>query len=198
MHLPFSQACENNKEPIRLVLDTYLNEPNALLEIGSGTGQHGHHMTEYYPQLTWQTSDMSVNHEGINAWVAHAGRENFLPPIDLDINNASWNHSSVDLVYTANTLHIMSWAEVEKLFQFVPSALKLQGYLLIYGPFNYDGKFTSDSNESFNQWLKSQAPHRAIRDFEAVTALANEQGLSLVNDHEMPANNRLLVWQFCP
>ena len=101
----------------------------------------------------------------------------------------------MDIVYSANTAHIMSWEEVIKLFQFIPVCLKPQGYFILYGPFNYNGEFTSASNAQFNEWLKSQAAHRAIRDFEAVNELAEQQGLMLIADHAMPANNRTLVWQ---
>jgi len=89
----------------------------------------------------------------------------------------------------------MSWQEVEKFFQFIPQCLQAGGYFFLYGPFNYQGQFTSPSNEQFNQWLKGQAAHRAIRDFEAMNMLAIEEGLTLLNDHTMPANNRLLVWK---
>lgn len=195
MNRPYSQACENNKEPIRQVLIRYLREPATLLEIGSGTGQHGYYITEHHPRLTWLTSDVKDNLPGINAWVEAASRHNFHPPMELDINQAQWHQEKVDIVYSANTAHIMSWGEVEKLFQFIPQCLSPQGYFLLYGPFNYGGKFTSESNARFNDWLKSQAPHRAIRDFEAVNQLAQEQHLTLIDDHEMPANNRTLVWQ---
>lgn len=195
MKKPFSQACENNKEPIRQVLHNYLQEPGTLLEIGSGTGQHSAHISNHYPQLRWLTSDCAENIPGIQAWVNESNNSNLCSPIELDINQAAWTANKVNYLYSSNTVHIMSWQEVEKLFQFVPYCLEDGGYFFLYGPFNYNGKFTSPSNEQFNHWLKSQAPHRAIRDFEAINALANEQGLLLKCDHEMPANNRLLVWQ---
>lgn len=197
---PFSQACENNQEPIRLVLDDYFESGGSLLEIGSGTGQHAYYMSKHYSQLTWHTSDVKENLPGIEAWVQQSLREgngeNIKSPMQLDINSATWKQEKLDFIYSANTVHIMSWTEVERLFQFLPQALKSKGYFFLYGPFNYDGNFTSDSNARFDAWLKTQAPHRAIRDFEAINALANAQGLSLVKDHEMPANNRLLVWQY--
>ncbi|MCG8672201.1 MAG: class I SAM-dependent methyltransferase [Pseudomonadales bacterium] len=198
MYKPFSQACENNKEPIRATLSAYIQEPSSLLEIGSGTGQHGDYMSQHFRELTWMTSDVVENLPGIQAWVEDANRDNFISPMEMNINNAEWKQAPVNYIFSANTAHIMHWEEVEKMFQFAASCLTNQGMFFLYGPFNYEGKFTSESNARFNVWLKEQAPHRAIRDFESVCKLANSVGLDLVKDHPMPANNRLLVWQFCP
>lgn len=194
MYKPFSQACENNQEPIRQVLTLYLSDGATVLEVGSGTGQHGAYISGKHPEITWHTSDIAENLPGIKAWVEDEDRDNFLAPLELDINQPQWPHDLVDMLYSANTAHIMHWHEVEKLFAFAPSCLKPGGYFVLYGPFNYQGKFTSASNAQFNDWLKTQAPHRAIRDFEAVNLLAEQQGFDLVEDHAMPANNRTLVW----
>ena len=113
MNKPFSQACENNKEPIRRVLSQYVSGTTAILEIGSGTGQHGDYITEVHQDITWHTSDVAENLAGINAWVDEAQRKNFLPPIELNINHAHWKRQPVDMVYSANTAHIMHWQEVE-------------------------------------------------------------------------------------
>ncbi|MDX1693236.1 MAG: DUF938 domain-containing protein [Ketobacteraceae bacterium] len=196
MNLPFSQACENNQEPIRQVMSTYLREPAHLLEIGSGTGQHGAYITAHHPGLHWHPTDREENLEGISAWVRHAGLENFHPPIPLDINQAQWPGEKVDIVYSANTAHIMHWEEVEKMFAFVPRVLKAEGHFMLYGPFNYQGRYTSESNARFDEWLRSEASHRAIRDFENINALAEQHNLRLVKDHAMPANNRMLVWLY--
>ena len=192
---PFSQACENNKLAISRTLEPYLKQGGSLLEIGSGTGQDGLYLSSIYPRLNWQTSDQPEYLAGINAWVREANRDNFIAPIELDVNDAVWTDKYVDFVFSSNTVHIMSPDEVSSMFRFVPSALKTEGLFFLYGPFNYNGEFTSESNAQFNDWLRAQAPHRAIRDFEAVDQLARENGLRLVEDHAMPANNRLLVWR---
>jgi len=192
---PYSQACENNKQPIADVLALYLKNEGSVLEVGSGTGQHAVYMTEAFPQITWQTSDRIENHAGITAWVSDTESQNCLPPIALDVNNAHWDGGRFDFIFSANTVHIMSWDEVIKFFAFIPHALKSKGKFFLYGPFNYNGKFTSQSNAYFDASLKGHAPHMGIRDFEAVDELAKQSGLSLIDDHEMPANNRLLVWQ---
>jgi hypothetical protein len=96
---------------------------------------------------------------------------------------------------TANSLHIMPWSAVEKFFSGVDGVLEPLAMLAVYGPFNYHGAFTSDSNREFDGWLKQRSALSGIRDFEAVDALAKEIGLELVKDHAMPANNRLIIWQ---
>lgn len=195
MNKPFSQACENNKHAIATILQAYVEQGGTLLEIGSGTGQHGAYMSGLFPKLTWQTSDRADYHSGILAWVNDIQCENFLPPLTIDVNTADWAAPKVDFVFSANTFHIMAWDEVIKFFEFISTALKSGGLLFIYGPFNYEGKFTSESNARFNEWLLQQGQHMAIRDFEAVNKLALNQGLNLISDNEMPANNRLLIWQ---
>ena len=194
MNKPFSQACENNKPHILSILTTTLNNSTNLLEIGSGTGQHAVHFAANMPWLQWQTSDVTDNHNGINQWLNDFPASNLLAPITLDLNH-SWPIKKIDAIYTANTLHIVSWPLVQAFFQGVAKHLAKEGKLCIYGPFNYQGKFTSDSNANFNEWLKERDEDSGIRDIEAITELAIKSGLKLENDHEMPANNRLLIFK---
>lgn len=199
MTKPFSEACERNKEPILAVLRETLPPAQSVLEIGSGSGQHAVHFGAALPNLRWQTSDLVANHEGIHQWLADAALPNVLPPIAFDaLNPASWPQGEYDAIFSANTLHIMSWAAVELCFQCIGNLLTHDGVLAIYGPFNYAGQYTAESNRNFDAWLKGRDPLSAIRDFEAVDRLAQQQGLRLQHDHAMPANNRLLVWRRAP
>lgn len=192
---PFSQACDNNKSAIFDLLRDYLIEPTKLLEIGSGTGQHGAFFAENLPHVQWQTSDLADNHPGILAWINDYSGTNLLPPFVLNVAQLPWDIETYNAVFTANTAHIMSWSEVESMVCGVAECLSPSGLWIIYGPFNYNGQFTSDSNARFNDWLQAQAPHRAIRDLEAVRACALAEGLELVEDRAMPANNRCLVFR---
>ncbi len=194
MERPFSQACENNKAAILNVIKPLLKHSGKVLEIGSGTGQHAVYFAEEMPQLFWQTSDCRENIAGINHWLDWAGLENIGRPVELDVNNR-WSVATVPALFSANTLHIMSWQEVERFFLQLAAVVADNGLVCVYGPFNYGGQYTSESNASFDRWLKTQNPCSAIRDFERVDALANEAGLVLETDYSMPANNRLLHWQ---
>lgn len=199
MNKPISEACERNKEPILAMLREVFAPAHAVLEIGSGSGQHAVHFGAGLPHLRWQTSDLAENHGGIQQWLAEAALPNVLPPITLDaLTPASWPKVEYDAVFSANTLHIMGWPAVEQCFQCIGRVLAQEGVLAIYGPFNYGGQYTADSNRDFDGWLKRRDPESAIRDFEAVDRLAQQQGLRLQQDHAMPANNRLLVWRRAP
>ncbi|MFT5294565.1 MAG: cyclopropane fatty-acyl-phospholipid synthase-like methyltransferase [Colwellia sp.] len=197
MNKPFSQACENNKQPILDILTTVFSEKKHVLEVGSGTGQHAIFFGQQLPHLTWQTSDLSINHQGINLWLDEAGSANVQRPIVIDLDK-KWampegNHP-VDGLYTANTLHIISWPLVVKFFAALQSNLAPDASVCIYGPFNYEGKYSSESNANFDLWLKERNVNSGIRDIEAILLLANSAGLTLIDDHAMPANNRLLVF----
>jgi|TARA_R100000656_G_scaffold25525_7_gene22520 SAM-dependent methyltransferase len=192
---PFSQACENNRQPIFQVLQAVLASSRHVLELGSGTGQHAVYFAPQLPHLIWQTSDLAVNHEAINSWIDEHPAENLRRPLVLDVDQQPWPVTGADAVFTANTCHIMSWQSVISLFAGLEKLLQPGAHVVIYGPFNYGGEFTSDSNARFDQMLKQNAPYRGIRDFEAINGLADEAGLTLLDDHAMPANNRLLVWQ---
>ena len=194
MDKPFSAASERNREPILAVLREHFADRRQVLEIGSGTGQHAVHFAAALPWLQWQTSDLPEHHPGILQWLAEAALPNVRPPLVLDVTGA-WPAQRFDAVYSANTLHIMSWAQVQQLFSQLPTVMSADAMLLVYGPFNYGGRFTSDSNAAFDAALRAAVAHRGIRDFEAVDALAQRAGLRLIEDRAMPANNRCLIWQ---
>jgi cyclopropane fatty-acyl-phospholipid synthase-like methyltransferase len=194
MTKPFSQACENNKHPILKVLTRVLAQKKHLLEVGSGTGQHAVHFAQNLPFLTWQTSDLPMNHAGINLWIDELPSANIIRPITLDLAKTKPFPEKVDAIFTANTLHIISWSLVKNLFDFIKVQLSAKGVLCIYGPFNYQGSFSSESNANFEVWLKDRDINSGIRDFEAVCKLATSADLTLIEDIEMPANNRLLVF----
>ena len=196
--MPFSQACENNKEPILVELKRIFANSQQVLEIGSGTGQHSVHFAENLPHLTWQASDQNSYLTHLNARIELVGSPNLLPAFGLDVT-LDWPTQMIspvlDGIFTANTLHIMSKPMVEAFFKGIGQSLIKTSQVAIYGPFNYQGKFSSDSNASFDQWLKQNNPESGIRDIEWITTLAEQQGLILQADIEMPANNRLL--HFC-
>jgi cyclopropane fatty-acyl-phospholipid synthase-like methyltransferase len=191
---PYAPACDRNRDPILAVLRTHFADRERVLELGSGTGQHAVHFAAAMPWLTWQCSDVEANLPGIRAWLDEAALPNTPPPLALDVIG-TWPAQRFDAVFTANTLHIIGWTEVEALFAGVGRVLAEGGTLAVYGPFNYDGAYTSASNREFDAWLKARDPHSTIRDVEAVHALATGIGLRAVADVAMPANNRCLVWR---
>jgi len=196
--LPFSEACERNKGPILDVLQRWLGQRAGLvLEIGAGTGQHAVHFARNLPHLSWQPTERLEGLASLTTRIEVEGSCNLLAPLELDVEQGTWPcvADSVDAVYTANTLHIVSWPQVQALFRGVGRVLRDDGLLIVYGPFRYGGQFTSHSNAVFDEALRSRDPLSGIRDFEAVDALVAGQGLRLVEDCAMPANNQALVWR---
>lgn len=192
---PYSESCDQNRAPILAVLTPLFAGCRDILEIGSGTGQHAVHFATAMAHLTWHTSDRTDYHAGIQAWLAEANLANARSPLALDVARDRWPEVKVDGVFSANTAHIMHWPEVEAMFAGVGRLLADGGRFALYGPFNYGGRYTSPGNASFDGWLKQRDPEMGVRDFEAVDALARRAGLSLLDDHPMPANNRILCWQ---
>jgi cyclopropane fatty-acyl-phospholipid synthase-like methyltransferase len=194
MSKPYSEACERNQGPILEVLRDAFADRRKVLEVGGGTGQHAAHFARHLPHLIWQTTDVAQHLPGIQQWIDEAGLANLPDAIVLDINQASWPQIDADAAFTANTLHIISWPEVERLFERVGALLPAGGVLAVYGPFKYGGAHTAQSNARFDLMLRERDPESGLRDFEAVNELAARNGLTLVRDQAMPANNRTVVW----
>jgi len=190
---PFSESCEQNRLPIRQVLSRYVEGRRTLLEIGSGTGQHAIYFAAEFPWLVWQTSDLEQQHSGIAAWIRDSGLYNVLYPLSLDAAS-DWPSQQYDLLFSANTLHIMSEPAAEGFMRKVSGCMHAQSVLIVYGPFNYQNRYTSDSNARFDQWLKQRDPASGIKNFEWLKDIAELSGLECIEDIAMPANNRILVW----
>jgi len=209
MEFPFSAACERNKEPILEVIRPLFVNVKSVLEIGAGTGQHAVYFAEQLPHVNWQPSDQEQYLAGIESQIRNAKIQsnsshpltNLNLPIEIDVSCNPWlplDHSlqQYDAVYTANTLHIMPWQTVTAFLNNVGRVLADNALLIVYGPFKYNGQFTSASNQEFDQDLQSRGSGSAIRDFEQINCLAKATGFNFVADKSMPANNQCLVWRY--
>ena len=194
MNKPFSESSEQNKTVIFETIEPFLVDGLKVLEIGSGTGQHAVYFASMVPGIVWQTTDLAENLAAIKSWIDDSGLPNLPEPRELDVSSA-WMNETYDLLFSANTFHIMNQDQVEQCLKRCTSCLKQKGNLIVYGPFNYHGSYTSVSNEQFDGWLKSRDSQSGIKHFEWINELANRSGLHLVNDIAMPANNRILIWQ---
>jgi cyclopropane fatty-acyl-phospholipid synthase-like methyltransferase len=194
--LPFSQASENNKLPILTVLRRHLSAGSRVLEVGSGTGQHVVFFAEELPETSWQPSDHPDGVAVVAERVARAGLGNVAAPLALDVDVAgAWPRGPFDAVFSANTAHIMAWPSVQRMVAGAAAVLAPGGRLLLYGPFNEGGAFTSPSNEAFDAMLRGRDPASGLRDLEQVDAVARGVGLEMVERTVMPANNRLVLWR---
>jgi cyclopropane fatty-acyl-phospholipid synthase-like methyltransferase len=198
MYKPYAAACDENKAPILAVLQPLFADRRHVLEIGSGTGQHAVHFAAAMPQLTWQCSDVPENLAGIGLWLTEAQRPNLPTGIALDVDGA-WPQpdpdAPFDAVYSANTAHIMSLPQVERLFAGVSALLPAGAPFALYGPFSYGGRHTSPSNASFDRWLRARDPLSGVRDLDELSRFADAAGLALEDDVAMPVNNRTLIWR---
>lgn len=193
---PFSSSADENKHVILEALQPLLKDQQTLLEIASGTGQHAVHFGQALPHLIWQTSELAENIPGILQWLKEAQLANVLAPIELNVSEEHhWPKTAFDAVFSANSFHIMSQAQVSDLFTHLPRILNEQALLMIYGPFNIDGRYTSESNAQFDCWLKQRNPQSGIKDKDWCNSLAAQAGLQMIHDITMPQNNRILVWR---
>lgn len=192
---PFAQSSEENKQVILQAIEEFLKIRFSILEIASGTGQHAVYFAEKMPQLTWQPSDLADAHTGIKRWIAESELNNVLPPLCLNVSEDDWPNTTYDAVFSANSFHIMARHHVEDFFEKISHVLNANGIVIIYGPFNYQGHYTSESNERFDLWLKHRNRQSGIKDFEWCDQLAKKAGLTLSKDIEMPQNNRILIWE---
>jgi hypothetical protein len=191
---PYSDACEENKGPLLDVIAPRLREARRVLEIGSGTGQHAVCFAAAMPQLIWQTSDIAPHLAGIRCWLDEAPLSNLPPPIALDVT-ADWPEGPYDAVFSANTAHIMGLTEVEAMFDGVGRVLAAGGLFALYGPFQYAGRHTSESNARFDGWLRAGDPRMGVRDLDTLVGYGARAGLILEEDIPMPVNNRTLIWR---
>ncbi|MBM68488.1 MAG: methylase [Haliea sp.] len=195
MPLPFSQACENNKEPILARLQQLFVDAGTVLEVGSGTGQHAVHFAAALPHLRWQPTDHPDSVDNCRERVRAAALPNIAEPLALDVAELRWPVIHADMAYSANTAHIMCWTEVECMFRGLARVLPAQGAFCLYGPFRYAGRYSSASNAAFDASLRARAAHSGLRDLDDLLVLARDTGFELESDTAMPANNQLLVWR---
>lgn len=192
MLAPYSQACENNKTFILPKLQRCFANKRHVLEIGSGTAQHAVFFSQHLPHVRWQCTDQAHYLDGIKAQIA-ATKSPLPAPLALDVTQP-WPTMtpSIDAAFTANTLHIMDEPMVQALWQGLGSTMDNAADVVIYGPFRYHGRYTSQSNSEFDLWLKQRDSRSSIKEIDWVRALAQTEGFELVSDEVMPANNQLL------
>lgn len=193
---PFARSCAQNGPHILALLKARFPAEGHLLEIGSGTGQHAVMFAPELPGIRWQTSDLPHRHAGMTLWLDEANHPNIAPPLILDVANSSeWPQQRFDLVYSANTLHIMPEPAIAAMFANLPAVMQPEAACYLYGPFRYGDQHTSESNRTFDNTLRDADPAQGVRDIHWLKRLGAESGLHLAEDISMPGNNRLLIWR---
>ena len=191
----YSESSEHNKAVIAEVLREVFSAPGSVLEIGSGTGQQAVYFSKIFPHLNWQPTDLAVELPGIQEWIDETPLPNLRNARALDVSESDWDLPKFDYVYSSNTTHIMAWTQVEAMFRGIAKIMNHQAVFALYGPFNYHGYATCDSNQRFDLWLRARDPLSGLRDFDYLNKLAADHGMELLHDFAMPGNNRTLMWK---
>ena len=191
----FSQAADNNKTPILNTFREWISNDELVLEIGSGSGQHAIHIAKALQKIRWQPTEHPSALQSLMNNISSFGSPNILAPESLDLAAVEWPTESVDCVYSANVIHIVDETLGRRLIETAAESLRVGGLLALYGPFRYQGDFTTTSNAEFDDWLKDRNSSSGIRDFEWVMKLAQDSGLTFMEDRSMPANNQFLAFR---
>ena len=191
---PFAEAAQQNRDAILPVLQEVFAHARKVLEIGSGTGQHAVYFAKHLTYLSWQSSDKRSMLPGIQQWIDDAQLPNLPDALELDVNTA-WPEEKFDTAFAANIAHIMHWQEIEALFNGLSNVLVTNAIFCLYGPFNLNGNYTSESNQRFDSWLKRRDPDSGLRDKVALDELALAYGFKAEKSFSMPANNKILCWK---
>jgi len=190
----FSPSAARNREPIREALAQVLDGTVHLLEVASGTGEHGAFLTADLPGLSWTYSDIDPDSlASQRAWQGadETGRLN--GPLRIDASTDDWGSAETaapwDVIFSANMIHIAPWPAATGLLRGAGRLLQPGGHLILYGPFARSGAI-APSNAAFDENLKSRNPDWGVRDLDMdILPLACASGLELLAVTQMPANN---------
>jgi SAM-dependent methyltransferase len=192
-----SPSTARNRQPILQALKPHLPDRGLVLEIASGSGEHAVYNAAALPDLQWRPTDADDQAlASIEAWRAHAGVPNLLPPLRLDASDpAAWPVERADVVVSINMIHISPWSATEGLMTGAGHVLPPGGVLFLYGPYLEGDVETAPSNLAFDESLRRRNPAWGIRRLDEVTALAAVHGLAPAERIAMPANNLSLIFR---
>lgn len=189
-------AAARNRAPIAKVLAVELPASGVVLEVASGTGEHGVHFAGLFPQISWQPSDPDPGAlASIAAWREDYPGDNLLSPVRLDASAATWPVDHADAIYCSNMAHISPTAATEGLVAGAARLLAGNAPLILYGPWLEDDVETAPSNLAFDESLKQRNPAWGLRRREWLDGLCRAEGFALAARHQMPANNIMLVYR---
>ncbi|RIJ20511.1 DUF938 domain-containing protein [Henriciella barbarensis] len=197
----YSPSAARNSEAIADVLAEHMPVAGHILEIASGTGEHGARFVERFPDLRWTYSDLDeISLSSQAAWIAQADAGDRLAgPLRIDATRSDWGDAerpeSFDGMYCANMVHIAPFEAAEGLIKGAGRLLKPGGKLMLYGPFAQDGEI-APSNSAFSEDLKRRDESWGVRDLvQEVLPLAVRAGLTLERIVDMPANNLSVIFR---
>ena len=198
----FFPATQRNRNYIGDVLSGIIKKKGSILEIGSGSGEHGVAFQKRFPEIVWQTSDPDLMHrKSISSWIKYEELNNKMPqPIMLNVENIPWEIPlnlvhSLQGVVSINMIHVARWTSTIALFKESGRLLNKKQFLMLYGPFKICNKHTSHSNSLFDNSLKMQNELWGIRNLEEVSDEAIKNGFYQEDIISMPANNFSIIYK---
>ena len=198
----FFPATNRNKNCIADVLSRIIRKNGSILEIGSGSGEHGVAFQKRFPEIVWQTSDPELIHrKSISSWIKYEELNNKMPqPITLNVENIPWKIplklvDSLQGIVSINMIHVARWTSTVALFRESGRLLNKGQYLILYGPFKICNKHTSQSNSLFDNSLRMQNELWGIRNLEEVSLEAEKNGFYQEDKISMPANNFSIIYR---
>lgn len=195
----FSPSIGRNRDVVRDAFLAHVRQDASVLEVGSGTGEHGAYITRAAPDLTWTFTDYNPDALGsIKAWMDHEARAGLHGPFQIDASTEDWGRGietqRYDTIFSANVIHISPISVLYGIFQGADRLLHPDGKLIFYGPFARHGEM-AEGNQRFDADLKRRDERWGVRDADLdLLPLAAKLGLELTNHVEMPKNNLTLVF----
>ena len=198
----FFSATQRNRDVIGDVLSRIIKKDGLILEIGSGSGEHGVVFQKRFPEIIWQTSDPNLLHrKSIFSWIEYEGLSKKMPkPLELDVENIPWNiplklGNSLQGIVSINMIHVAKWTCTIALFKEAGKLLNSGQFLILYGPFKIGNKHISQSNYFFDNYLKMKNDLWGIRNIEAVSFEGKKNGFFQEDIIKMPANNFSVIYR---
>ena len=191
-------AAARNLEPILAVLRDHMPKSGKAVEIASGTGQHCAAFAEAFPNVHWQPTDVVPERlASIDAWAQTAGTNNLASATSLNVEAPEWPFAagSANVLILVNLLHLISDSAADAVFRGANRILASGGRFFVYGPFLRDGAFASEGDASFHASLRQQDQDIGYKDADGVVKLAANQGLSVIERRDMPANNLMFAFE---
>ena len=198
----FFPATQRNKIYIGDVLTQIPLKKGFVLEIGSGSGEHGVEFQKRFPEIIWQTSDPKLEYrKSIISWIEHEKLNIKMPePINIDVTKIPWPIpvklvDNLQVIISINMIHIAPWECTKSLFKESGKLLNYGKFLILYGPFKIEDKHVSKSNELFDKSLKIQNNNWGVRNLEQANKEAIINGFQQSQLIQMPANNLTLIYK---